>query len=347
MAHDLADRVRENLKNHAPMWPGDGHQALEFVCDRLSKYDSDRGKAAGAALDIERIYDAVAALATRHDSELAAFAEGWHPSVEERDRMSDGGTSVYAALQHELVRRVFRVIVDSLGDVSYLHPLVRAGLSDGGITIATLNYDLTVETAGDEMGVNVAADIEKWSRIGAWDWPSAGVRLLKIHGSVNWIEARRTEFGPGQLESMTVRPPIEYDRESAFAARALIFGHGSKLRPDGPMLSLLAAFEDALSRADRLVVIGYSFRDPHMNGAILRWFTEDTSRVVEIVDPHFPMKASGGSPPTFLDLLLIAFDPDFFAHPGSEVVIPDRLKIHRERASSAIPRLFACHPTMT
>jgi hypothetical protein len=52
---------------------------------------------------------------------------------------------------------------------------------------------------------------------------------------------------------------------------AVVFGRREKIRAAGPFISLLAEFERRLRAASRLAVIGYSFRDDHINEIIRRW----------------------------------------------------------------------------
>ena len=69
---------------------------------------------------------------------------------------------------------------------------------------------------------------------------------------------------------------------------ALVFGEGAKLQAKGPFLGLLAEFERHLASPTQLVVIGYSFRDIHVNEVIRRWTAQDTSRTILVVDPEWP-----------------------------------------------------------
>jgi hypothetical protein len=69
---------------------------------------------------------------------------------------------------------------------------------------------------------------------------------------------------------------------------ALIFGQGNKLRSDGPFLALLIEFERLLRDCRNLVVVGYSFRDGHVNSAISRWLRDFPSASLTVVDPFFP-----------------------------------------------------------
>jgi hypothetical protein len=377
MSYAMTERVRQGLRESPPQFKG-ALRAFNFVCATLSAYDASRGRDPAAALDVERVFDAVGALAERHESELAAFVTGWHPAVDElnvreplsvfdfhfRDALkledseqmthtelrelirtlvaadAPGSGAVYASLQGEMVRQVKQVINKSQGDVEYLHPLVRAGRADGGMTIATLNYDTTVETAGDQVGVQVATGINHWHESRKWEWRERGVRLLKLHGSVDWMQDEKTPRGPGQVGTGTERHASPPGRDTALAQRAMIFGHASKLQPDGPVLSLLAEFEERLAQTDRLVVVGYSFRDPHVDAVIRRWFSEGTSRRLHIVDPYFPKKAPEEFRPSLRDDLLRAFDQDFWARQEREIPNPERLQVHRNCASVAIEELF-------
>jgi hypothetical protein len=372
MTEALAERLREYRPFEGAL------EAFNFVRAQLSAHDASRGRDPSSSLDVESVFDAVSLLSRRDDVELAAFVSAWHPSVKEFDtvRMDSGvfdnnfrealelaadtrsnselrdlvlgvvranivgAGGVYRRLTGELIKQVYQLLNDKQGDVSYLNPLVHAGRLDGGIAIATLNYDLTIETACEEAGVPYDTGIERWSKTGVWKWPPGGVRLMKLHGSVNWIEAEERGIAPGQLPSMTVREPRLNDRENACGARALIFGHGSKLRAEGPSLSLRGAFEEALSGTDRLITVGYSFRDPHVDDVIRRWFNERPSSRIVVVDPKFPEHAEDSEYAPFRDQLIRAFDADWWH--SSEQAIPDpgRLEVHRECTSKALLHLF-------
>lgn len=54
----------------------------------------------------------------------------------------------------------------------------------------------------------------------------------------------------------------------------MIFGAGNRLRPDGPYLDLYREFKDVLAEDRQVIVIGYSFRDAHVNEAVRRWVLE-------------------------------------------------------------------------
>jgi hypothetical protein len=44
-------------------------------------------------------------------------------------------------------------------------------------------------------------------------------------------------------------------------------------------------FQQRGSEADNLLVVGYSFRDPHVNETIARWFNADDTRAIVLLSP--------------------------------------------------------------
>lgn len=217
--------------------------------------------------------------------------------------------------------------------VSYLEPLVRYAADPARATIATLNYDLAIERAGEAYGIQVDTGINRWVLDGHWSWHLDGIRLLKLHGSIDWA----WEDDPatdGRLPSRYVaqistigddeRPP------------ALIFGLRGKLRAEGPFLSALAEFESQLKRANRLIVVGYSFRDDHVNQVIRRWTFEGRGREIVLVDPRLPTSRPrrAANMPFREALLSYLGGTSTGADPGT------RLRLVREPASLALQTLF-------
>jgi hypothetical protein len=120
-----------------------------------------------------------------------------------------------------------------------------------------------------------------------------GIDLTKLHGSVRWRwNKRRARLATG-FDNREISEISDKPRSAGFNRRytedegnllGVIFGGHNKLVADGPFLDLLAKFRNALEEHSRLLVVGYSFRDPHVNHYIMRWLHRDTSRQVTIVD---------------------------------------------------------------
>ena len=98
----------------------------------------------------------------------------------------------------------------------------------------------------------------------------------------------------------------------------LVFGLRGKLRPDGPFLAMLSEFWSWLLNADRLVAIGYSFGDEHINALIEDWIESRNGCVLEIVDPSTPKSRfdCGGSTPYFIRAALEYKNRESMGCPG-------------------------------
>lgn len=346
-----------------------GASALHFVCGALMLYDAARGASPYEGLDVERVFAAVGLLAERDELEVSPFVSSWHPAVDlwdrkskqipafwDRDltralarggRFSDAGKVIAGLVEKvmegsptgEVYRRLAEQMLDELKqmlshtrkEIAYLQPLARLADRRGNLTVATLNYDLSVEQAAHAASVPCTTGIETWVQDGRWIWPESGVRLLKLHGSIDWAWESTNEEGylPRDVVRV-VADPVGDERRPV-----VVFGQRGKVRAEGPFLSLLAEFETALAGAEQLVVIGYSFRDDHVNELIRRWSAEDIARTMLVVDPGWPTNLSRRT-------------NDFRGELEEHLVPPDwkepkpfasRFEVWRVRCSEALLRL--------
>jgi SIR2-like protein len=345
--------------------------ALNFVCGALIAYDSAAGMNPFDGVDVERVIAAVRLLARRSEiDEVTPFVALWHPGVDVRDRRANviptvdqamrdafdqpatsgriekvleefvdtrtgrsGTGDTYSALADLMVDRLRLLIQVQPKTVSYLRPLIERGKHTGGLTIATLNYDRSVEIAAQEAGVPLTTGLQDWLATGAWIWGATGIRLLKLHGSINWIwRERSSSSGAHELPRRDVVVAQTLDAGEP----AMVFGRGAKLDAKGPFLGLLAQFEQLLSASAQLVVIGYSFRDDHVNEVIRRWLTDEAGHRVTIVDPGwrdqaFPFDRS------------FASELESFLKPSPvtpSASAESRIHIVREKCSDGLRTLF-------
>jgi hypothetical protein len=169
--------------------------------------------------------------------------------------------------------------------VLYLAPLVAARRRTGGLTVATLNCDLSIELAGALEMVAIETGIRQWAEDSIWSWSPEGIRLLKLHGSVDWGWTIN-DSGPGHLPQRSIRATGLWADDAT--TPAVVFGSRGKLRAGGPFLSLLAEFEKQIAGTDELIIVSYSFRDDHVNEVIRRWATVTDPHRLVVVDPGFP-----------------------------------------------------------
>lgn len=197
---------------------------------------------------------------------------------------------VFEETSESMVKALTNLVwIEDSSKVDYHRPLVQTA-EDQKLTIATLNYDNTVELSAEKLEVNLKIGLEDWSRDGYFTEPQSGIELLKLHGSIDWVE-KSERPPPGEDEEPEILfPSKEISRldpdQSANQNRnpALIFGAGNKLTEEGPFIELFRTFEERLDNHSTLVVIGYSFSDEHINHVIRRWMNQDIDRKLIIID---------------------------------------------------------------
>lgn len=312
----LTERVNDDTDDTFGRRFGSIVRALNFVLAALLAHDARNGANPMVLPDIERVVSAVSLLSSRDDLEVAPFILNWDQSVDAlelratpppafigrklasailrtRNGKPDpdiGGIErviksavssvtsqrrddVFGELHKELVYKLVRELELDPQLVDYLQPLVRSSHHPAPPDIATLNYDLSVETAAAAAGIACSTGVDHWAETGLLEWPDSGVRLMKLHGSVDW--------GLDDNGRFTTDVPARANRSAA-----LIFGQREKLRAPGPFLQLLETFRSSLYRHSALVVIGYSFRDSHVNELLHQWMTTGAARRIVLVDPY-------------------------------------------------------------
>jgi hypothetical protein len=324
--------------------------ALNYVVATLNARETLRGGNPFATVDVERVFSTVEFLAKRDDHDISAFVDAWSSNILQIDKgaatdlsliarnvrkeLNDsriGNDSRLANLLGEFITKMVgtssgptfaqtlsRMVValeeiltiHTDDDVAYLRPLAELANRQGGLTVATLNYDLAVEKMSRSAEINCETGITTWSRGGGWEFPGSGISLLKLHGSINW-RLSGTSGAPGLLPQQQILETDEPPQSGSYFSRdvpAIIFGQ-TKLRPDGPFIELLLEFSRRLDDIDHLVVVGYSFRDDHINEQIRRWVNADKDHTMTIIDPRLPERKSWSRDPSFVDQLLMSLIP--------------------------------------
>jgi hypothetical protein len=354
---ELTTKLLEQIDNQS-------QALLHFVYGGLLMQVAARAKPGGYSqrpiVDAEDLFNAVEALANRASFEAAPFVTSWHPLISQIDQYIQGdlerqikqgldqllspsapsrlartlASAINGTAGNYRFRQVATDMISALKEllavrdpsrIEYLAPLLELHRAqDGGLLIATLNYDMLIEQVGDAHSVQVDDGLDLWQASGFIKRPNV-LTLLKLHGSIDWV----------QDENGLVRRATAEDRMQP----ALIFGGINKLRADGPYLEMLMEWRSHLDECAHLIIIGYSLRDVHVNAIIERWHRRDNLKRVTIIDPGYNERASS------LGMYLWQLSNESLAalewHEGRR---PPRLEapvqIIKDRAEEVLPTLF-------
>lgn len=266
-----------------------------------------------------------------------------------RATVAPGDGSTFRELEDQLLRRICSLLAGP-EDVSYLSPLFELAAEQvGGLDITTLNYDRTVEIAAEQHGIRVDTGMGRWEpgQPLVFEAQNGVVNLIKPHGSIDWArisstQRQRLEGHP--LVQHVYRTGITHSPDPDFdnASRPLIvIGDREKLETDGPTLALMRAFEESLLRASRLLVVGYSFGDKHVNTVVRNWLNADPDRTITIVDPGWPDSPSRSigwdTHLTLKEALHFTAGLDLTSVPGRVMVVKKGAKAGLSEAVSARP----------
>ncbi len=348
---------------------------LHYLCGKLISHESDRGASPFTAIDVERLLGAAQLLSERPTLELAPFVATWDPGVDSFTRrkvdrrqgkkIQDGvlagnfGDSQIVEGIREIIEaqvgsgdpKVYKRLVDASllqlrtildipdrNKVEYLRPLADLCRRQGSLTVATLNYDLAVETMCEDYGEPCDTGFSSWLSTGSVQLESDCLRLLKLHGSISWwVEDAPPSFNaPGVLPS--AKYGISEDPLTDHRRPLVVFGARGKLRADGPFLELFSAAKVAMESADELIVVGYSFRDDHVNELIRGWLARSTERRLTVIAPHFPSRDARDRSDDFRSQLLWNLIDDASYRDRRFV---DRLIVHRETALVGLPLVMS------
>lgn len=146
------------------------------------------------------------------------------------------------------------------------------------LKVFTLNYDCCVEDACAAAGIDVITGFnpvtKKWDP-SLFDKRRRGINLYKMHGSLRWFEAQEhasslthiMELLPCECNSPN-SPPSGVIK--VWPSPELVLGPGTKIQSDDPFLTLYYEFHNSMHAAQCCVVIGYGYRDRHINSVMDR-----------------------------------------------------------------------------
>lgn len=194
---------------------------------------------------------------------------------------------VYQSTNQAMVRALKDVVwIDNASRTEHLKPIIDLFQSQNRLVVATLNYDNSVESICAAHGVNVNTGIEEWSESGRLNLDPGRLHLLKLHGSIDWVHDAPHRSSQS-LPMDRIKKLNASEMKISDADPAVIFGSRNKLTADGPFLEFLHAFKNELESTTVLTVVGYSFRDSHINSLLASWINGEPTRRLQIVSPSF------------------------------------------------------------
>jgi len=208
-----------------------------------------------------------------------------------KDRPGEG--EIFSETAELMIRALADIVwIHQADRVAYLKPLISLAGKQTKLTVATLNYDNAIEQLAQSTGVPCTTGIEEWSKSGSFLPSNEGIFLLKLHGSIDWalLRGQRSAERP-MLHSIIKQVTLAEVLKPGFRP-AVIFGQRNKLTAEGPFLDLLRSFQQELSHCETLTVVGYSFRDDHVNEYLSQWLNQSKDRKMRIVSPRFDRNSS-------------------------------------------------------
>jgi SIR2-like domain len=366
VAEEMTRRIVD-MANQGAVRPrglqADARRVINFAVGQILAHDSADGYDPRVLPGVERLYSAIELLANRSDLQVTPFVSEWHPAVDAMSRTEwpalfdsnfrkaifKNGREISQLLRplisdksdqprrdapfENTMRYMLRCLmavthIDSPEEVAYLRPILALLKEQGQLRIATLNYDRAIEILAEDNGVVCDTSIVRWSETRRWKWPETGIGLMKLHGSTDWYwdTSRVNGLMPQSIVRQGTNP----------AMPAVIFGEREKLRPAGPFLSLLSEFAQSLSEVTELIVIGYSFRDDHINVLISDWLNTRPDSTITVVDPYFTAEPRLLSQP-------VSYAAQLFTtlHGDEEKGISSRIAVVRGSAKEELPALFS------
>jgi len=297
LAHDaglplstgLADNLKEELANLVAaqdVAPLEHENAMVFLATLRFLEGAVRfqegvlNRDPGRTINIEQLAVSAIQLRDRLTNPLAPYISGWHQRIVELERLKP-------SVLNDFIEFIFSQLEKWLttsdkNAVAYLARLGDLRLKDVGLDIFSLNYDLCLEQALQNLGKHKLRNgfTEDGWRPGEFEDDQEAIRLFKLHGSLDWIEDEL--YGLCSLEFPRHRNAEDISGEHR---PLLIFGTSNKLSARQPFLTLAHHFSEQILSTDVLVVVGYSFGDDYVNEIIKQGIDANGKLRILVVEP--------------------------------------------------------------
>ncbi len=255
---------------------GDYTSLYNYVKSAIVYADGIQGKFDSSNFNIERLVNTLDELLKSDKHPIFPFIGSWTPKLPE---VSGNDFSKIGSFRKRIVEQLSQhwVRLEYNENAKYYAGLSRFQKEyNYPLRVFTLNYDLCIENACSESGVERGFGDGK-----QWDWRifdneeqiSNSIFLYKLHGSVDWTRDKN-----GCL--------IYKDRNISPDTIEIIFGTSYKLQYIDPFLFFAYEFRKrTLSDAKIIVCIGYGFGDEHINGIITQALNNNKERKLLVISP--------------------------------------------------------------
>jgi SIR2-like domain len=191
---------------------------------------------------------------------------------------------------------VHKTLLKQPSRVDHLRAIIEACGRLPSVTLATLNHDLVLETALERAHLPYADGFETTHEdVRYWrdEWDHTPIRLLKLHGSIDWYGYQREDVPPPAWDTGRYRldDPMHPTRPGIVGV------------PEGPIFltgtfdKILAyetwifpdqhvRFHEALRKTKRVVVIGYGFGDKAINTRLIAWLARASEHTLIVCHPR-------------------------------------------------------------
>jgi hypothetical protein len=184
---------------------------------------------------------------------------------------------------------------NNLQNLKIITDIIESDVSSN-LYIYTLNHDRVIEKLLSSSGLSYGNGFgNKYWNKGLLDSPQNNIHLLKLHGSVNWFIFRSKSndkylFRLGSIDGEDISEVNDErwnPQDTSPPYPIMLIGTFNKILEYTRYIfaDLFYQFRTSLDRINRLIIIGYGFRDKGINSTVLDWVHESIDRKLIIIDP--------------------------------------------------------------